>query len=304
MNKRENFLTNFYKEYGAMVSCTLVLFSIIIPLIIWVLLAMQIEKGAESSWSIGVGLFGSLVGGLCTLIAFLIASYQTNKIQNENMEFNLKQLRLNNIYKEISEYEKLIYEINSFNQLVTETIYIDIFNADTVRKHCDKLLEFTHSIEWKSLIVTDKKLRDDINEYFFKSVNKKVCNLKYNKIIIHELTGNISNLFIKIINTNDKDLQNINAKICVLNTKIVNNQNVTEEILRESFELLLEIRRKIEIKKDKKDIIKELDEISEKICKPSRELSGEMTNIQGFSYKLIEELKKKYVEIDKILEKS
>ncbi|EIF2086675.1 hypothetical protein LE976_001407 [Clostridium perfringens] len=304
MNKRENFLTNFYKEYGAMVSCTLVLFSIIIPLIIWVLLAMQIEKGAESSWSIGVGLFGSLVGGLCTLIAFLIASYQTNKIQDENMEFNTKQLRLNNIYKNISDYEKLIYEINSFNQLVTETQYIDIFNANIIREHCNKLLEFTHNIEWKSLVVVEMKLRDDINQYFSNKLNSKVCGLKYNNIITSELTENIKVLFRKIVKINNEDLQKTQMKIYRLEAEIEENPNGTEEIIRKAYNLLLETRIRIEKQKDIKDIIVELDVIIEKICKPSRELTEEISNIKDFAVRLTEELKKKYVEINKIVDKS
>ncbi|MGG7077375.1 hypothetical protein [Clostridium sardiniense] len=282
----------------------LVAIFIVIPIIIFGCLFWGYEKGYETSWAIGVGFYGSLISGVGTIIAFLVTSYQTNKIQNENMKFNLKQLRLNNIYKEISEYEKLIYEINSFNQLVTETQYIDIFNTNIVREHCNKLLEFTHNIKWKSLIVVEKTLKDDINHYFSSHLNSKVCDLKYNDIITPELTENIRKLFRKIVNINNEDLQKTKMKVYTLEAEIKENPNGTEKIIRKAYNILLETRRKIETQKGIENIIVELDAITEKICKPTRELAIEMSKIQDFTVRLTEALKKKYVEIDKIVEKS
>lgn len=59
---------------------------IVIPLIIFILLSLGCGKDAEVSWSIGVGFYGSLLGGIGTIVAFLVTSYQTKKIQDENLK--------------------------------------------------------------------------------------------------------------------------------------------------------------------------------------------------------------------------
>lgn len=64
----------------------LILLFLAVPIIIFFLLKNGVEKGAEDSWAIGLGFYGALLGGLGTIIAFLVTSYQTNKIQKENVK--------------------------------------------------------------------------------------------------------------------------------------------------------------------------------------------------------------------------
>ncbi|HBI6962792.1 TPA: hypothetical protein K8N27_001146 [Clostridium perfringens] len=67
---------------------------IIVPIKIFFLLKIGFEKGAEDSWAIGLGFYGALLGGLGTIIAFLVTSYQTNKIQKENVKLFSEDKRL------------------------------------------------------------------------------------------------------------------------------------------------------------------------------------------------------------------
>lgn len=64
---------------------------LIIPIILFILLLLGKEKSAIDSWTIGVGFYGALLGGLGTIIAFIVTSQQTNKIQNENVKLLKEQ---------------------------------------------------------------------------------------------------------------------------------------------------------------------------------------------------------------------
>ncbi|MFR1315341.1 MAG: hypothetical protein ACLSBN_06610 [Clostridium perfringens] len=68
----------------------LIFLFLIVPIIIFFLLKNGVEKGAEDSWAIGVGFYGALLGGLGTIIAFLVTSFLNIKIQKEN-NFLLKE---------------------------------------------------------------------------------------------------------------------------------------------------------------------------------------------------------------------
>lgn len=64
---------------------------LIIPIILFILLLLGKEKSAIDSWTIGVGFYGALLGGLGTIIAFIVTSQQTNKIQSENVKLLKEQ---------------------------------------------------------------------------------------------------------------------------------------------------------------------------------------------------------------------
>lgn len=59
---------------------------LIIPIILFILLLLGKEKSAIDSWAIGVSFYGALLGGLGTIIAFIVTSQQTKKIQKENID--------------------------------------------------------------------------------------------------------------------------------------------------------------------------------------------------------------------------
>ncbi|MDM1006160.1 hypothetical protein QTJ04_07805 [Clostridium perfringens] len=221
MGKKENFLTDFFKSYGLGVCVILVVFSIIIPAVIWIALLLNFEKGAEASWSIGVGLFGSLIGGLCTLIAFLLSSYQTKKIQKQNMNFNMTQLELNNAYLKITEIKELIEKLYEFNEKIIETQYLNLNDENEIKKHCNRLLKFTHCIKCYSLAIVNNDLRNRFEEFISNFVNSKVVDLKYyqgkNEGITREsLAGNLASTMDRIQGFQveiEKDLEEQSNKV-------------------------------------------------------------------------------------------
>lgn len=120
-NNKDNFLKSFKKDYGVIATTLIIIIAIIIPIIIWICLLFKLEKGAEDSWTIGVGLFGSLIGGICTLIAFLISNYQTKNIQNQNINLIKGQFyedkRINvKPFLKVKVYDD--YNTGKFNEIV------------------------------------------------------------------------------------------------------------------------------------------------------------------------------------------
>ncbi|MDM0609233.1 hypothetical protein QTH02_14040 [Clostridium perfringens] len=85
---KRNIKKIFNKKLFYIILCFLFL---IIPIILFILLLLGKEKSAIDSWTIGVGFYGALLGGLGTIIAFIVTSQQTNKIQNENVKLLKEQ---------------------------------------------------------------------------------------------------------------------------------------------------------------------------------------------------------------------
>lgn len=81
---------------------------------IWYSLYNQLYE--EKSWTIGVGLFGALSGGICTLIAVIISTQETRRVQAENKEYNDKQLDIVILNEQIDDYKKLLNKINEIQK--------------------------------------------------------------------------------------------------------------------------------------------------------------------------------------------
>ncbi|MGU8470231.1 hypothetical protein ACV3P7_03120 [Clostridium perfringens] len=166
----KNFSTIILIVVGLIILIALFL---VFPIGIFYLLSIGFENGAENSWSIGVGFYGSLLGGLGTIIAFLVSSYQTNKIQKENINLIKEQFyedkRLNikpylNFYSE--------FKINYLKEL-------KLFNNENIVLNKNRF------------VVTSKKNYDLANsEFYFKlkniglgpAINLNIVKFSFNEI--------------------------------------------------------------------------------------------------------------------------
>lgn len=126
------------------------LIAFIIPVFIWICLYLEFEKGYEQSWAIGVGLFGSISGGICTLIAVIISTMETRKIQDENKEFNKRQLKIILINDQINEYKNLKDILDKFYQkLKNSKNNIEIY---ALKKEIDSFTK----------VIIDNSINDDL----------------------------------------------------------------------------------------------------------------------------------------------
>ncbi|MGL4875190.1 MAG: hypothetical protein ACRC30_11140 [Clostridium sp.] len=96
----------------------------IISIVVMVYFALLLgyEKGAENSWLIGVGLFGSLCGGGATSVAIIITLRQSQK---EEKRYNINC--------RIEEYKKVLGELEQLYSILIEWNTYDDFDYSKIR---------------------------------------------------------------------------------------------------------------------------------------------------------------------------
>lgn len=169
----------------------LILLFLAVPIIIFFLLKNGVEKGAEDSWAIGVGFYGALLGGLGTIIAFLVTSYQTNKIQKENIEqfSNDKRLAIKP-YLDLTLYHKNINVIGIINKDNPITIIENLINP----KILEYVLEINNLGLGPAIDVQITKMTLNNKDIILDSQNKWLNSINVNaekKVGIYTLQANM-----------------------------------------------------------------------------------------------------------------
>ncbi|MBS6006889.1 MAG: hypothetical protein KIB43_07990 [Clostridium baratii] len=162
-------------KYAKVLGIILTIISIVITAsAIWFMLSKGFEKGAEDSWTIGVGLFGSLAGGICTLLAVILGNNQTKKIQNENTLFTIKQFELTILNDKIKEYKNIKEQLLNIRNSIEMYQYL---NIDKI-KDFDKLVNDVKNISYKvSKFITDINcIEDEIQRRFLDEAAYKLNN--------------------------------------------------------------------------------------------------------------------------------
>ncbi|MDF2884958.1 MAG: hypothetical protein K0R54_5529 [Clostridiaceae bacterium] len=138
-----------------------ILTAVILPSIyIWY--SLYQKNNENSLWTIGVGLFGALSGGICTLIAVIISTQETRRIQEENMKFNNKQLTIGILNEKIKDYKKTKDKLNYINRKISELYCLEPFNANNIGKR--KILSVNSNYKQYSFELI-KFIEDDFSSY-------------------------------------------------------------------------------------------------------------------------------------------
>ncbi|MDM0453918.1 hypothetical protein QTH16_04635 [Clostridium perfringens] len=224
MNLKNFFSTKFHKNYSLLINGILIFFSIIVPTIIWFLLLFNFEKGAEASWNIGVGLFGSLIGGVMTFLTFFISSYQTKNIQAKNNENFLKDLRLNNLYLVANEYKLLISELYEFElslKKIENEISKNNYNDEFIENYCDNLIKSIRIFKYKILIIKNSSVKDEIKKELEK-LQQNVVSLKNsnNKEKQEERISNIESGFLDMYSIESKLMAELEVFYNIINNEL------------------------------------------------------------------------------------
>lgn len=210
----------------------LILLFLAVPIIIFFLLKNGVEKGAEDSWAIGVGFYGALLGGLGTIIAFLVTSYQTNKIQRENSSMIEKQF---NEDKRIS--VKPYLKFNIFFEATPATL-------DKNRWDTNDLLEFNNEYinmtSIHSFLLTDSKLFIEIkNLGFGPAIDINVVKISIDKKIYDRSYCSRCNNHFEVIDRNNLKVLCLNLR-CLekfWESKDFNNKIGAKKVLIERYSI-------------------------------------------------------------------
>ena len=198
----------------------LILLFLAVPIIIFFLLKNGVEKGAEDSWAIGVGFYGALLGGLGTIIAFLVTSYQTNKIQKENIEqFNNDKRLTIKPYLDLSWYNENRTDIISINKNLLPLI--------------NNLTNFT----------SFQRLIEINNLGLGPAIDTKITKMTLDEV---DIVLNEKNIWFNSININDKKFFGIDCQIdstpnCTENQELYGSKNELEKKYTLSHELYFSI---------------------------------------------------------------
>lgn len=144
----------------------LIVILILAIICIWGLLFLGVEKGAEDSWGIGVGLFGSIVGGIFTLIAVLIPINENREIQEKTEKMHKEQLLITILNDYIAELNKIKKVVDEVRESIGCTINIAPMKNDKRYPLEFDIIQTKGKIEElreQSLAVRSDKLSNDIN---------------------------------------------------------------------------------------------------------------------------------------------
>lgn len=203
----------------------LIFLFLVVPIIIFFLLKNGVEKGAEDSWAIGVGFYGALLGGLGTIIAFLVTSYQTNKIQKENISL-LEEQFSHDKRLTIKPYLDLSWDYTNRNDIIS------INNNDPLQviKNAVDFVPFQRVIEINNLGLGP-------------AIDVKITKMVLNNI---DITLDEDARWFNSININDKKFFGIDIAILTLNPIENSELYGTKNELEKRYNLLNELYFRIE----------------------------------------------------------
>ncbi|MDK0626927.1 hypothetical protein P5F04_08345 [Clostridium perfringens] len=159
----------------------IILLVIIIPISIWILLLCKFEKGAEASWAIGVGLFGSLIGGLSTLIAFLFSSYQNERFQSKNVKVAINQYKIVILNDKINDYKSIKKQLIDIRERLFEFKWVPaevLLSFDDKYKDLDVAIELVKKLELDIYCIEDEELIKTFSELLPKLFNRLISRFK------------------------------------------------------------------------------------------------------------------------------
>lgn len=193
----------------------LIISIIIISLLIWGALAFKFEKGAEASWSIGVGLFGALIGGLSTLMAFLLSSYQNEKFQSENSEIAINQYKIVILNDKINDYKLITNQLLEISHKLIEFKSVPIktiLSIENKYKDLDVAIELVRNLYSDIYCIECKELRKDFEKTLLKLFNRLISRMVISKE--HDFTIEaIGKKFYSDIDYYDKKLNKLQGSI-------------------------------------------------------------------------------------------
>ncbi len=163
---------------------------LIIPIILFILLLLGKEKSAIDSWTIGVGFYGALLGGLGTIIAFIVTSQQTNKIQSENVKLLKEQFYED---KRINVKPFLDINISSICDATKEGYY-----------DLNKDYAFKKSNNNNIIFANDELMLNIKNVGIGPAINIKFIKIKFDEKIniVNNIKDNINNINLEKFNIN------------------------------------------------------------------------------------------------------
>lgn len=161
-NKKNKYLISDYKVY-------IIVFFVMLLLTVLFIMVLWLTKGGQYGlyYSAIGGLLGGLIGGIGTLIAVVITTQETRRIQDKDNKRVEKEYKIRIINDKLENYQKIYLLVNDMNKILynimiklEEGAYIgdsNIFDDDVL-----EYIDLTNKYVFMISLVEEEHIRNDI----------------------------------------------------------------------------------------------------------------------------------------------